>query len=189
MGIVCIIGGVAQVIQQVLGIGDVVIVQLSQQPLFQHPLHNVLGGEAHVKGTGGGFYLHHHVFIGGEAHVVDLNAGFLFELLDHVFINVVHPVEDVYHLIGQCANGEEQGQRQQQSNHFFHGTSSFFNVDDFTWRSLHHSTGRCKWPGKQSPGREWFRTGQQRHPRDSSRCCWRNLRPSVQWRQHWERNT
>ena len=121
MNVVGIIVGAAQVFQDILGVGYLGIVDFRQHVLAKHPLNNVVGGEAHVKGAGIGFHLHDHIFVGGKAHVVHMDAGLLLKLDEDALIDVVFPVEHVDDLLRGRAHGQHQHKGNQDAEELLHG--------------------------------------------------------------------
>ena len=120
MGVARVVAGVFQILADIAEVGNVVIVDLRQQPLVHQALHHVFRGEHHVEGTGVGFHGDDHFLVVGKAHVVDLDAGFLFKLRQDGFVDVILPVEYVHHFVGQGEGGQQDQGGQENTEHFFH---------------------------------------------------------------------
>ena len=108
-----------QPLLQVGHVGHVVQVQLGQAVFLNHALDDIIGRENYVVLSRPCGQLGVHLLVGGEVGVFDLDTRLVLELVDHVFVDVVVPVEhgDV---LGQRGGGNQAKQQYQDQGNLFH---------------------------------------------------------------------
>lgn len=119
----------------ILGVGDIVVVQLLKHTLLAHPADHIVGGDDHVHGDAAVFQLGIHGLVGIEGGVLNLDVGvLLLELCDHIdgaivsLGDILAPVVDVdgglfAALPAACAQADQGGKDKEDGNYFLHSFS------------------------------------------------------------------
>ena len=129
---------IAENLVNILGIGDVVIVQLQQHTLLSHPANHIVGGDDHVHGDAAVNQLGIHALVGIEGGIfhLDIGIGILKGGDDiHGIVialgDILTPVVDVQGDLVSLGAGQHGAAAKHQNNgqnkrkNFFHYRGSF----------------------------------------------------------------